>query len=161
MVCKRKAAFAAGFADCFRRCADEFQKGLVGTGIRSQAAHVYGSTGMTFCIKTVRSYKICLVHAQFRSFCIHHSGKALHTVSDVLCNGDSGVVVGLQHKRVQQVAQKESFSFSSTEADFRHRGGFRGKCDGIFQITIFQGKDTSHDFCGARHGKGRGFTLSI
>ena len=100
-------------------------------------------------IQSVRCHKMCVRTAKLLCFLIHHRRKSFHRTSDMFRDRDRGIVVALQHQRVQKVFQIILLSFLDTKPYIWLRGSIGRNLYIIIAFTVFQGKDAGQDFRGA------------
>ena len=92
---------------------------------------------------------MCVRTAKLLCFLIHHRRKSFHRTSDMFRDRDRGIVVALQHQRVQKVFQIILLSFLDTKPYIWLRGSIGRNLYIIIAFTVFQGKDAGQDFRGA------------
>lgn len=134
--------------DLFVFCGNEGAEFFIFHGIAGKSGHVDGGGIMIFIRHAVGVGEVGVFHANRFCLVIHHGGEGRKVSGDIFCNGGGSAVVGDEHHLVLKVAQSEPFA--ACKGGGFHMGGISGNHYCLIGISLFNGKDGSHDFCHAR-----------
>lgn len=97
--------------DRFGRCPNDLQEIFVLAGVGGKPAHICRCALVTLCIQSVGRYEMGSGQAEFCRFLVHFIGKAFDRAADMLGDSDRRVIVGFQHKGVQEIIHGKRTAF--------------------------------------------------
>ena len=97
--------------DCFGRCLNDLQEIFVLAGVGSKKAHICRRALMAICIQSVGRYEMGSVQAELCRFLVHFIRETFNRAANMLGNSDSCVIVGFQHKGVQEIIHGKRTAF--------------------------------------------------
>ena len=125
-----------------------------GNAIRKYSCKICSCCSMFFChlaailhcifcrsIQSIGCNKACIFTTDLYCLFIHHISKSLYTASYMFCNCNGRIIMGFQHKRIQQILQPVFLSLSDMQLHLRHGRRIGRYFYHILQIRTLQCKN--------------------